>query len=537
MPHWNLKGRTMAAITAFRKPQLIYNVHKPLDWSDYDNRVNRYALLWAMYENTAYDNIHRWAQSYKTNYGLYASIRNLYNPSNYIGNFQQTYVWGGRLDTQAGDGKSIPSSLPIETENENIRSAIADMWKWSNWQRRKDIITLFGAVMGDVGVRIVDNADKGRVYFDIVHPANISFLEKDDFGHFRAYIIEEEVVDPFNPNKTVIYRETAEHGLGDEIVFRTFKDKHPFDWTFSDNEPEWVMDYGFVPFAHIQHIDIDANWGQAESHAAQSKIREIDEKASLLGDHIRKETAGLWYASGTRKPEVVPTVEKATPTADNPHPDRERMRMIYSGGTDGDVKSLVSDLNIESVVADIQELMKAIDKEYPERRIDEANELGTVTGRALKVLQEPASNKIILRRPGYDGALVQLHQMGLTIGAMGGYEAYTGISADGFANGDFEHSIGVREVFKQDKTSQLEDSKLFWEGIILAISAGATLEAALSKEGWTNSEINDMLKQQRRDDSIEIRGRARRAANEQIEAQEQDTEVIDVDVQGEPIEP
>jgi hypothetical protein len=523
MPQWNLGVRMRAAITAFKRPSLLNELISPIDWADYENRISRYAVLWAFYNNTAYE--HKWSPAYKTNYALYQAIRSVYSMSNYIGNFHQTYIWGGAIDMLAGDGQDIESALPIITENEAIRPAIADIWKWSNWQVRKDIITLFGAVMGDVGIRVVDNPHKERVYFDIVHPATMTNLVKDEFGNIKSYVIEEEVEDPRGKKGTVIYKETAEHGMGNDIVFRTFLDGKPFAWGGEDSVSEWVETYGFIPMVHIQHIDINAGWGQSEAYAAQSKFRELDEQGSLQNDHVRKETAGLWGVSGTSIPTEI-KVDKPTPTANNPMPSRERMRLINIG-VDAKVESLVSKLDIDAVIHNIELIMKAAERELPELKLDDTDEYAATTGAALRVRQQPAANKIMLRRPNYDGALVNAQAMAMTIGAMGDYEAYSGLSVDGFANGDFDHSIGDRQVFKVDQADKLAQDKIFWETVNLAVTAGATLESALKNAGWTDEQINTMLRAQRREQSLNARRTAREAAQARLE-QEQNGALTDI---------
>ena len=137
-------------MTAFREPNLIQDLSKPEDFDDFDGRINRYQILWGFYDNTVYNDIvHKWAHSYKLKAGLYQYTQGIFNPANRLGNFHQTHTWGGMLDPEAGDGTEEPTALPIITENPNIRPVIADIWRWSNWQIKKDLFTLQGAVMGD----------------------------------------------------------------------------------------------------------------------------------------------------------------------------------------------------------------------------------------------------------------------------------------------------------------------------------------------------------------------------------------------------
>ena len=78
-------------------------------------RNMRYRILWAMYENSAYRNLHHWSKSYKVAYGLYRYIRAIYNPSYRLGEFWKAHLLAGKLDADAGDGEAVPSALPIIT--------------------------------------------------------------------------------------------------------------------------------------------------------------------------------------------------------------------------------------------------------------------------------------------------------------------------------------------------------------------------------------------------------------------------------------
>ena len=118
----------MAAYRAFREPQLVTEPVDAEDFADFEARRLRYAIYWSFFENTAYRDIRAWSHSYKIRHGLYRYIRNIYNPAHRLGTFWQTHLMGGLLDPQAGDGEGVPSALPIETENEALRAAIAEVW-------------------------------------------------------------------------------------------------------------------------------------------------------------------------------------------------------------------------------------------------------------------------------------------------------------------------------------------------------------------------------------------------------------------------
>src|SRR5688572_26923290 len=86
-------------------------------YGELHNRLSRYALNTAYYENTAYDSIHAWAHQASVDYKLYADIRNIFNPTHREVEFWAMHIYAGALDPDTGDGKSTPTAIPIETED------------------------------------------------------------------------------------------------------------------------------------------------------------------------------------------------------------------------------------------------------------------------------------------------------------------------------------------------------------------------------------------------------------------------------------
>src|SRR5690349_17750529 len=139
-------------------------------FESYDARLTRYAVLWAMYENSAYQDIHSFARSYKSAYGLYRHVRGIYNPVLRLGDFWRAHLLSGKLDPEAGDGVAVPSALPILTDNESLRVPIAQVWKWSNMQRLKGVLSLRTSILGDGVLTVNDDPDKGRVSIRWLNP-------------------------------------------------------------------------------------------------------------------------------------------------------------------------------------------------------------------------------------------------------------------------------------------------------------------------------------------------------------------------------
>lgn len=481
----------MNGIRAFREAytstDLIYD---ETNFGDFDGRRMRYTLYWSYYENSAYRNIHKWAHQFKATYGLYKYTRSIYNPAYRLGEFWKAHLWGGTLDVNAGDGVAVPSALPILTENQALRPAIAKLWRDSNWQVKKDVATLWGSVMGDTVIKIIDDTERRKVYLKNIHPATIKSVMLDPFGNVKEYEIEERRPDPDRTGSFCTYRELAQR-VGDAVHYSTLKDNALYSWDGA--EPEWDEQYGFTPLVMIKHNDVGTDWGWSEFHSAQSKFREVDDIASKLSDQIRKMVDAPWLLVNVAKP-AKDKERKAQSEADsnNPEPGREEIP-VYYGTTGADAKPLVANLDISASLEHIKRICENLEQDHPELSVNIQNVSGQISGRALRANQEPAKNKVQQRRPNYDNALVRAHQMALAIGGFRRYDGYDGFDLDSYAKGQLDHMISEREVFSKDPMDDLEYEVAFWKTVQAEKANGIPIDMILREHGWSDERIKQVI--------------------------------------------
>lgn len=473
----------MAGLRAFKEAFLSAETLNSADFDSFDGRQLRYEILWSMYESTVYRDIHKWAVSYRQSYALYRYIRSIYNPSYRLGEFWKSHLWGGQLDVTAG----VQGALPIITENENLRPAIANLWRWSNWNINKDVLTLRGSIMGDQIIQVADRPDKGKVYLELVHPGIVSNLVKDQMDNVQGYTIQYNRANPAN-GQTVVYKETAERGVGNlDVVYRTYLNDKPYGW--DDMPEEWVMPYGFIPMVHIKHNDAGLDWGFSELHPSRSKIHEADDLASMIGDQIRKSQNTKWLFTGMKAPATSPSPVGATATVARPQPGREEDDALYVSNADADAKALIADLNIADSVAHVMEILKELERDYPELKFDNLRASGTVSGEALRVARQPAETKVQQRRASYDDALTRAHMMAMTIGGLRDYPGFESFNLDSYSSGELEHSIGERPVFFSDPLDEYAEDSAFWNAARAAVGAGISLTYFLQSKGWADDDI------------------------------------------------
>ena len=483
----------MAGYKAFQEKYTSSDQVNLVNFESLDARKLRYSILWAMYENTAYDKIHTWSQSYKTQKGLYKYIRSIYNPSYRIGEFWKSKLLGGALDPDAGDGEEVPSCLPILTENESLRPAIARIWQWSNWQIKKDVFGLWTPVLGDGVLKIADDPVRQKAYLKVVHPSRLADVEMDEFGNVKGYIIMYDRPDP-RPGHSglVTYKEIAEREEGNEnVYYSTYLNNGLHAWDNSDSA-EWSVPYGFVPMVVLQHNDVGLDFGWSELYPGLSKFREVDDQASKLHDQIRKLVEGAWLLAGVTRPTTTPRAEGQDATDEKPQPGREEQKVFY-GPVGAEAHSLVSNIPIADVALGIQNLIQDIERDYPELKVDMANATGDISGRALRINRAPAEAKVLQRRPNYDNALIRAHQMAVAIAGHRGYDqVFSGFGLESYDAGALDHTIGERAVFNTDPMDDLEEEGKFWENAGKAKNAGVPLEIYLKQQGWDDASITEI---------------------------------------------
>lgn len=496
MAFWiNLMQRFDASIKAFREPDIVTDPFNfDSDFGEFDSRRLRYDLHWSFYENNVYRDIHRWSKLYKTQYGLDRYIRGVYNPSYRLGEFWKSHLWGGSLF--AGEEESVQVAIPIVTDNDSLRDAINTLWMWSNWQINKDICTLYGSILGDVAIKVIDKPDREKIYLEVVNPSVLAEVQKDEFGNVKGYVIQESRLSPEGGKTKVTYTEKAFRD-GDDVVYETYLNNALYVWPENESA-QWVVPYGFIPMVVIQHNNVGLEWGWAELQSVREKIIEIDGQASKLNDHIRKVIAAPGMAAGVAKPNNTPiisnTEKTGTAALNDPFPGREEMSILYapSGAT---WTPMTGDLDIPSTIANVDEMIKGIEEDLPELRASTRDAQGVSaekSGKAIRESRRNAERKVMQRRPNYDDALVRVQKMGVAIGGFRGYEGFNGFNLDSFAAGDLNHNIGKRPVFTVDPLDDIELVQAKATTFQSFVSGGASIYAAAILSGFSEEQAQQL---------------------------------------------
>jgi len=480
-------NRTRRFMQAFQDVYVTTNILDNENFDDYNARLLRYAIYFSFYENTTYNNVHAWSVTYRTRYAMYKYTRNLYNPAYRLAEFWRTVLWGGILDLEGGE----TGAIPIRTTSATLRKAVAQCWRDSDFDMTKDILTLHATTMGDAGIKIVDSPEKKKVYLKCIHPSNIRDVVLDFRGNVKGYVLEEQrTVD----NRDATYVEVCERGVGDNIVYTTYKDGEPYAW--NGVQARWTVPYGFVPFVLLNHNRVGGKWGWAEMHPQSSRMREVDEAASKMHDYLRKAIDPVWLFNFKKPRKAVDLqAEGATASESSPLPGREEIPALYVSDVRAKAQPLVTDLvNVEHAAGTIKALIAEMERELPELQMDIWTAGGYTTGTALRTARQRVEKKVIQRRPNYDKPLVRANQMVLAISGERNYPGFEDYSLTSFENGDLDHEIRAeRPVFDTDALEAVERKQVFWRTVIEAVSKNIPVEPILADHGWSETRIADFV--------------------------------------------
>jgi hypothetical protein len=479
---------TSAFIGAFREDSVTSSLANSDEFDEYDARRLRYAMYAASYENTSYRNIHKWAQGKRNRYGLGKYIRDIHNPTAQLVDFHTSTVWRGSIAPLL-QGGAIP--LVVNGGNEDaVRKAADNLLRLSNFETGKNITVMKGSNLGDVGLKIVDDIERGQSRIEIVDPSDIEDIVVEN-GIIKAYSLSKWQNN--DHGQLTKYTETCERGDGEDVIFRHYVNDRLGLWPEEDGDPEWVEVYGFIPFVTIQHRNVGRLWGWAEAHPVNGKIMEMDDIASMLDDYIRKTVNAPALMSGMSKPNSKLTTTTSAATSDNPEPGREESKLLWAGdGVNATYAPMIAGMSIAEVDARLQTIMASIESDMPELRKSIWDIGGDPSGVALATAREPTETKINGRRTNYDGGLVRAIQMGIAIGGMRGYAGFEGFDLGSYQRGDLDISIASRPVFSEQKAEKIANNNSFWTTWAgVSASGSVPFEAFARSYGWTDEQLKE----------------------------------------------
>lgn len=432
------------------------------EWDDYGYRLMRYQLSEMYYSNVVYKQLgllSATAAQRKIDNKLYKRVRGIYNPVNRLVEGYVSKVYGGSVDYDNLDS----GALPILNADDTLRQSIRRVLKWSRFDQTKSLYVRNGAKLGDVFWKLVDDTASERIRMELLPASYVKEIETDGNGRIEKILIEyqrdDETTDAFRPNNT--QADYEKYYTYSEVItpdyFATYRDGEPYAFV-NDSEgnklAKWANPYGFVPVAHVQHIDQGLGWGASAYHMALDKIDELNDQASLLNDAVRKSVDIAWLFVNINKPD-----EKQSVANDN----RDDMKALYvqaPADKQVDVKALVPNLDITATISNIEHLRDELERDMPELSMHHLRDSAQQTAPGIKSAYNDAIGRYREAQGNYDNGLVQALTMGIAMGGVRGYQDFRGYGADDYLRDNIEFSINARPII-DDELSKGERIQYF----------------------------------------------------------------------------
>lgn len=397
----------------------MYRAGPPGLRSAHADRAALYSLWEAYYHNTVYDRLTGGGQREFINDELgnaaAADLAGLYNPVAEVVDLYQ-HVLGGAFRPSdadpAEDGPTDMRAIPGRAARPAaLLPALDALWQWSNLTIIKQPLQRFAATHGNVGIRIVADAARGRVYLKAEHPRIIRDVETDARGNVIAAELEYDVPYGLGDDQRVV---TVRESLS-KAAFRTYRvdgDRLiPFDVAQGvDGGPgaAYPNALGVVPYVLLAHQASGELWGLNAFYRARAPIDRLNALITHINVQVHRTVKAKWFiAAAGEAPESI---------------DLDDMTVAYTdtrgGGPAPVVQAMVAPLNLADAIAEARFLVELIEDKLPELKAIAGRYLSGQSGETIAQLRLPAEQRISLARPNYEDALIRAQQIALSWGVI-----------------------------------------------------------------------------------------------------------------------
>jgi hypothetical protein len=502
-------------------------------FADHRTRRNRYEFHRAFAQNVAYvDELCRFAPQVRGQFGTTKTIRPIKNPTGRIVQFWQDHMYIGSRDPDMGDGRKVPTSLPLRAKSEAARKGIARICRDGRWDLQAPLYPYIGSMLGDVVLFCNADPRTETVGVEVAEPDGLAEYEVDAWGEPTHYLWSEWVDDPRPATTTdvargyrtqVLYVEQGDlvlDGRGRPVRarFQTFLqddagiDRH--EWVSGQGD-DWEDEYPHLPVVLVPHLRVIPRcpFGGSETATAIAKIVENDDVNSRYHTFIRKSVDPVVMFSGVEDPER----RIKTADADN------TLRAIYANNPGANARMLLAALDLAAMNGRTDQLDREIEKDFPELQEPVYHAKGDTSGKALRLFLQGMATKGRTRRVGYDAGLCSAWRRCLVMGGALGFRGYEDFTPEKLAADDelLDFSIMDRDVYAPDELDRLDVALKRWQVIESGERAGAVVTDMMRLTGYDEDDIRMIEKG--RDEQIALG----RPVGRQVQAQAQDPNTAD----------
>lgn len=458
---------------------------------DPNSDITMYRVLWAYYEaNGLYDELVYLLNQQSVAHEALLPLR---NPANRVVEFYSAKLF---------PGANLQDALPIIDTTDAVKTAIEQVWKWSNFADQKQVFARWFAAYGDGFIKVVAKRDPSQVYFQLLQPETTTQIDHDNRG-FLTYLrldVPQVRRDAKGKEESFTLTEVWDKSRDSFRVWEhdkgTGAELQNLGTPMRDESIRQIVGDDFIPVVHARFKNTGKLRGSGAFVHALDKINEANREATRLNQMLFRHNKNTWVLranamTGDNRPLPPPRLEgEATGSPLNTVSigDEEFYRLPGLST----LESLVPNLNYAAALSILQDHMLELERDLPELAYYRLREMGAqLSGRAVRLLLSDAVDRCLEARGNAENALIRADMMALTIG-----KATGALKVEGsFDAGSFDHAFKSRPVIP---TSDEEDAQasmvqanagLAWEKL------GVSKRRWLEDHGYSPQEIEGMARE------------------------------------------
>ncbi len=435
-------------------------------------------------------------EAYYMNNGLYDSIQAymddneiwtpgmqaLYNPAHRAVEFHVAHLWPGPLDR----------AFRILSENEKATKAIQQIWRWSNWESKKQLAARWFALSGTMFLKAYVRKDSQQVRLQVIKSRYVTDFETDSSDFITSIRIDARKSKINATGQTETYTRT-EVWNKEQNSYRVYEHRFsrnaPISQLGNPVEQAEITQYGinFIPIVHAKFKDIGEPRGLGVFVPTLDKIDEANRIATRLHEiafRFNRAYIGITANDKDAQGRPLPAprlVDKDSNEITSSNDLAQDESLILLPGM-AKLDMMVPNINFAGHLAELTDQMEEIKQDLPELRYYDARDSSNIATDTVRLILAGAIDKVIEARGSAYSALIRANQMALTLGKANGFPGFADLGD--YANGDFEHSFAEQEVLPLSKKERAEIVKVSTE-------AGMDLVFAMKQAGYSDSEIRE----------------------------------------------
>lgn len=451
----------------------------------------RYALLRWYYQNNAlYDRLNA---AYYQNARVAPAMKGLRNPAYRIVEFYPAMLWPGDL----------PAALPLDYDEgmatahtDAVTKAIHQTWAWSNWAQNKQTFARWLPMLGDCFIKVAQPRGSGRVYFELIDPANVIDFQEDRRNNVIECRIDIQRQERLTGGSTRSWLH-VEKWSKSEGTYSRWRIEHQGDTVPQEEDfppPEEVLpltSFGidFVPIVHCKFLDVGELRGISAYLLQLDKIDNLNMEATRLAQLLyRHNRKSLAISANDKDGGGRPGAALSLPDIDVGEDDEV---MLLPGSATA--TTLLPSIDFEAHRAWILDGIKDLQSDCPELAwwsFTEHASAAELSGRAIRYMLGPALQKLLEVRGRAEDALTRADMMALTLGQAAGLPLFRGLGT--YDSGDLDHTFCPRDAVPLSEKEVADTQLVEWQTAVLQGGLGVPAPQIFEERGYSPDQIKAM---------------------------------------------